>query len=104
MFEKLKKLYLSKFVKVIFEDIPFIKKGWAWLDGHKTKIGRFLLFLTGLLAWLQTPEGFPELFVAYPWLASVNLKLTAFVSWFLVEFGLQHQTYKNMAEEEKKEE
>lgn len=83
-------------IKTVVERIPLLKQLFAMVDGHKANIGRALMFISALMVFLHSPEGWPELFVKFPILETVNGYYSFVAGWLLSELGLQHDVVKEM--------
>lgn len=88
----LREKWLGVVVRGFFEKIPVLNKFWGLIDGYKMALGRFGLFITVAIPLvLQYFGDFPAI---SPHQQSL-LAVSAFVSWFLSEFGEQHSSDKD---------
>lgn len=96
-------VWFSWVITTIVERIPLVRKVFAYVDGHKTNIGRVLLFIAALMAFVVSPDGLCSILVdycaAHPELKDHAVKVIAVVGWLLTELGLQHKTAKNLVDE-----
>lgn len=94
MLEKLKALWetvwLRTIIKTLVEKVPVLSKVLSYVDGHKTDIGRILMFVSALLAILQ--QFFPEI----PYLSEIVTYSGAVIGWIMTELGLQHAAVKKL--------
>jgi len=87
----LKNAWLQFIIKTLVERIPVVKTILGWINGHKTQIGRSIMFITALLALVM------KYFEAQlPWLANVNIYYTAIAGWLMTELGLEHKALKEL--------
>ena len=94
MIDKFKQLWeavwLQVVIKTLVEKVPFLNKIMVFIDGHKTDIGRVLMFLSAVLAIVQ--QFFPEI----PHIAEIVTYAGAIIGWILTELGLQHKAVKKI--------
>ena len=96
-FGKIKGAWLDYVIKFLFEnmkEVPLVGKALEFVNGHKTQLGRGGLFLTALVALLQTH--YPEI----PYIGDVQTYLMAAVAYVFTELGLQHKEVKAKLEVE----
>lgn len=86
----LKIAWLEYGIKTIVEKIPVVKTILAYIDGHKTEVGRILMFASALLALVH--QQFPE----FTLIANTEVYWGAIIGYLITELGLQHQTVKKL--------
>jgi hypothetical protein len=93
IFDAIKEKIRIYVVRTLVEDVPFLKKLFSFVDGHKTSIGKIGVWVSLAIAALH--YAFPEI----PYIGDIDLFVAALVSWLLEQIGETHRVDKELREQ-----